>query len=80
MFEPVRPMITSKATAPDASFAIASSEELYVAIWTERRVLLLEALDQRRVDVVGVVVDAQRAALGRAPVRDRLVRVGDAPR
>ena len=35
MFEPVRPMITSNATAPEASLAIASSDELYVAIWTE---------------------------------------------
>ena len=45
MFEPERPMITSKATAPEASFAIASSAELYVAICTLRAVLLLELLD-----------------------------------
>ncbi len=32
MFEPDRPMITSKPTAPAASLAIASSAELYVAI------------------------------------------------
>ena len=34
MFEPDRPITTSKLTAPEASFAIASSDELYVAIWT----------------------------------------------
>ena len=34
MFEPLRPMMRSKLTAPDAIFAIASSEELYVATWT----------------------------------------------
>ena len=34
MFEPLRPMIRSNSTAPDASFATASSAELYVAIWT----------------------------------------------
>ena len=34
MFDPESPMTTSKFTAPDASFAIASSDELYVAICT----------------------------------------------
>ena len=33
MFDPDRPMITSNPTAPDASFATASSAELYVATW-----------------------------------------------
>ena len=42
--------------------------------------LLLELLDRRRVDVVGVVVDPQRAGLGLDAVRDRLVVVGDRPR
>ena len=41
--------------------------------------LLLELLDRRRVDVVGVVVDPQRAGLGLDAVRDRLVVVGDRP-
>ena len=35
MLEPDSPMITSNATAPAASFAIASSAELYDAIWTD---------------------------------------------
>lgn len=34
MLEPDSPITTSKPTAPEASLAIASSEELYVAIWT----------------------------------------------
>ena len=34
MFEPERPTMMSKLTAPAASFAIASSAELYVAIST----------------------------------------------
>ncbi len=41
--------------------------------------LRLELLDRRRVDVVRVVVDPQRAGLGRRAVGDRLVVVGDRP-
>ena len=41
--------------------------------------LRLELLDGGGVDVVGVVVDPQRATLGRAPVGDPLVLVGDRP-
>ena len=43
------------------------------------RELLLELLDGRRVEVVGVVVDPQRAGLGLDAVLDRLVLVGDRP-
>ena len=58
MFEPERPTMMSKLTAPAASFAIASSAELYVAIFDLDSVPLLETLEYDRVEIVGVVVDA----------------------
>ena len=66
MFAPVRPTIRSKSTAPEDSFAIASSAELYVAISTLVENSFWKLLDGGRVEVVGVVVDPQRAGLGAA--------------
>ena len=48
MFAPVRPMIRSKSTAPEDSFAIASSAELYVAVST-----LVENSFWKRLTVAG---------------------------
>ena len=67
MLLPLSPMTTSNGTAPEASFAIASSAESYVAICDLRAVLLLELLDEPRVDVVGVVVDLERPTLRATP-------------
>ena len=48
MFEPLSPMIRSKSTAPDDSFATASSAELYVAIST-----FVENSFWKRLSVIG---------------------------
>ena len=63
MFAPVRPMITSNATAPggelrDGLVGRVVRRDLHLPAGQ-----LLELLDHARVDVVGVVVDPERALL-----------------
>ncbi len=72
-------MRTSYGTAPDVSFAIASSADSYVPGCDLAVELLPELLDEPRVDVVGVVVDPERPALRRDALGQHRVVVRDRP-